>query len=54
MHDNRLAKSIFLWDWQMSLETLGCNWCSEIRELFSSIGEESLFSDMQTCNIDGV
>ena len=25
---------------------------SEIIELFSSVGKENLFSDMQTCNID--
>ena len=47
-----LTKHIFLRDWQISLETLGCNWWSEMRKLFSSIGKESLFSDMQTCNMD--
>ena len=35
-----LTKHIFLRDWQISLETLGCNWWSEMRKLFSSIGKE--------------
>ena len=49
MSNDRLTKCVFNVDFEKS--TGNKNWCSEVRDILGSIGEENAFTKKQTCDI---
>jgi hypothetical protein len=51
LENDRLTKVVFMNDYQLAGTNVK-NWCSNIKSIFATIGEEEVYNNRQQCNID--
>ncbi len=47
MPDDYLTKNVFTWDYNLCT-----NWSSEVKDIFSSINMEQVYTTKTVCNLD--
>jgi hypothetical protein len=53
LENDRITKVVFLNDYQLAGINV-VNWCSNVKRIFATIGEEEVYHNREQCNLDSI